>query len=371
MKHGMRVRMIYKLVALSLVFLVSEGLFPDSNELCSVATISYGGEALLFGNVDFSSWELTGASFYIYFYPASEDGYGYVALGSIRKENGRDRVTFFGRMNEKGLAYSGNGVPDVPLNSHPEKPFSIYSDDFLLMTMRECSDVDCVIKMANNFDWGNSSSELDQLHFADSTGDAVVISAGKDGELAFTRKEKRDGYLVSTNFNRANPENGRYPCWRYNTAVEMLERIESENDLTIDYLTSILDATHVEGMTVNTAVSYVFDLQNRDIYVYYFHQYDEVAVLNLPDEMAGVLEGAICKGKPFTNLFSLETTEMAKTEFEGYQRRFFAIIVLGAVLGIAGFSIICQYIYKRKRNKCSLIQEEMSTQDAREKEEQK
>jgi hypothetical protein len=36
----------------------------------------------------------------------------------------------------------------------------------------------------------------DQLHFADATGDAVVISTGPDGKVAFTRKPAGDGTAI-------------------------------------------------------------------------------------------------------------------------------------------------------------------------------
>lgn len=78
--------------------------------------------------------------------------------------------------------------------------------------LRKCSDITCVIELANKFNWGDSSSRLGQHHFTGSSGDAVVISAGKDGELAFTQKKKGDSFLVSTNFNLANPENGSHPA---------------------------------------------------------------------------------------------------------------------------------------------------------------
>jgi len=86
--------------------------------------------------------------------------------------------------------------------------------------------------MASSYDWGTlySGKFAGQYHLADATGDAVVIGFGSDGELAFTRKAKGDGHLVSTNFNRAFPENRYvpYPCPRFARASEMLERINKE-----------------------------------------------------------------------------------------------------------------------------------------------
>jgi hypothetical protein len=165
--------------------------------------------------------------------------------------------------------------------------------------------------------WGSSIRW--QVLLADATGDAVVISAGPDKELAFTRKSKEDGFLVSTNFNRANPDNtyrGGYPCWRYDKAFEMLNKIEDEEDLTVDYFKSILDACHVEGPVGNTLYSNVFDLKNGVIYLYYWHQFYETAVLKVAEEIA--------RNKPparIKELFSQETVKRAEDEYLKYKRK--------------------------------------------------
>jgi hypothetical protein len=169
--------------------------------------------------------------------------------------------------------------------------------------------------MAKQHNWGKSLRW--QVLLADATGDAVVISAGSDGEMAFTRKPKGDGYLVSTNFNRANAKNtypGSYPCWRYNTAVEMLDKIEDEDDLTVEYFRDILDAAHVESGRGNTLYSNVFDLKKGLIYLYHWHQFDEVAVLKVAEEI-----GKKYKPTRIRDLFSEETVKRAEDEFRRYK----------------------------------------------------
>jgi hypothetical protein len=180
-----------------------------------------------------------------------------------------------------------------------------------------CATVEEAITVAREYNWGSSLRW--QVLLADAYGDAAVMSAGPDGEITFTRKPERDGYLASTNFNRANTDNhfdGSYPCWRYEKATGMLERIEREEDLTVDYFKSILDSVHVEGAVGNTLYSNVFDLRKGLIYLYYWHQFDEVVVLDVSEELA--------KGTQPTRLrelFSAETVERAADEFARYQRR--------------------------------------------------
>ena len=336
------------------------GVSDQSHQLCSVVTTSYKGQILLGGNVDIQPKDFSGTAPLIFFFPARDkdsgygSGYGFVALGWYWKEKGVYHENFPCSMNEKGLACGTNGLPDVPLNPHPERPFSVASEFFQIKAMRECSNVACVIEMAENFDWGSSSISLNQLHFADPTGDAVIISAGKDGELAFTRKGEKDTYLISTNFNRANHENGKHPCWRYDTAVTMMKGMKNDS-MSMDYFESILDAIHLEGALVNTSFSYVFDLKNSCVYLYYFHQFEEAVKLNVTEELASdnfsTYDSLITSSQRLPELFSQETRANAASEFQGYRRRFLIIAVLLVSLCIAGFSGIFYFIYKRMKNR--------------------
>jgi len=147
----------------------------------------------------------------------------------------------------------------------------------------------------------------------------IRFKRGRDGELAFTRKPRGDGYLVSTNFNLANPKNtfvGSYPCWRYNKADEMLKRIKDEKDLTVDYFRSILDAVHVEGAVGNTLYSNVYDLKNGVIYLYYWHQFHVVATLKVAEVIAKKSSPT-----PIRALFSEETVKRADDEHQKYRKK--------------------------------------------------
>jgi hypothetical protein len=99
----------------------------------------------------------------------------------------------------------------TPVTSHPgRKPVHGGYTSYPIRILQECATVEDVITWVQEHRWHTMMH--DQLHFVDATGDAVVISAGPDGEVAFTRKPAGDGFLVSTNFNLANPSNGSYPC---------------------------------------------------------------------------------------------------------------------------------------------------------------
>jgi hypothetical protein len=253
---------------------------------CSVITISKGDRVFFAGNDDFINPDQ-----YYWVEPGDSSRYGVIWIG--RPDNPQQGI------NEKGLAYDASGLPRFEVNPHTERlPVSgEYYHNYLMQIMHECSTVTEVIE------WANKHQRFpymhDQMHFADRAGDAVIISAGKDGEMVFTRKTAGDGFLVSTNFNVANPANAyTYPCWRYDKANEMLgQLINSEGALNFNDITGVMDAIHQElsSWTIETLVA---DLVNGVIYLYYFYQFDDPVIINVKEELANPREAG-----PLSRLF--------------------------------------------------------------------
>ena len=188
---------------------------------CTIITVVQG-ESVFFGNNE--DW-YNPLTFY-WVEPPSQDNYGVLYFGY-------DNLFPQGGINEKGLAYDANALPDITAKKHPERlkpPKAIVNE----LIMQKCATVNEAIEMAKSYDWSQCyMGKIDgQFMLADASGDAVVIGGDSNGEIVFTRKQAGDGFLVSTNYNLTDPENryGRYPCKRYNTAVKMLSEIKSEND---------------------------------------------------------------------------------------------------------------------------------------------
>jgi hypothetical protein len=201
---------------------------------CTVFTISKGENVFFGGNDDYNNPDS-----YYWVDPGDSTNYGVIWIGE--PDNVQQGV------NEKGLAYDANGLPRVDVNPHSERiPVSGGYSSYPMQIMHECSTVKEVINWVSNHQ--RFPYMHDQLHFADAIGDAVIISAGKDGEVVFTRKPSGDGYLVSTNFNVANPDNGfGYPCWRFDKAQELLGHLISKDEkLSAIDITGVLEAVHVE-----------------------------------------------------------------------------------------------------------------------------
>jgi len=253
---------------------------------CTVITIAKAGNVLFGGNDDYINPDS-----YYWVEPGDSSNYGVIWIGS--PDNPQQGV------NENCLAYDANGLPRFEMNPHSERipVHGEYYHSYILQIMHECSTVVEVV------DWVNKHQRFpymhDQLHFADKTGDAVIISAGEDGEMVFTRKASGNGFLVSTNFNVANPSNCfSYPCWRYDKADELLGKLrDKEEALNFNDLTKVMDAVHQESQswTIETLVA---DLTNGILYLYYFYQYDYPVVINLQAELANPGEAG-----PLSKLF--------------------------------------------------------------------
>jgi len=246
---------------------------------CSVFSITKGKQVFFGGNDDYINPDS-----YYWVDPGDSTHYGVIWIGT--PDNVQQGI------NEAGLAYDANGLPRFDVNPHNERE-NVYGDYTIypIRIMQECAIVEEVINWVNTHQWHTFMH--DQMQFADKTGDAVIISAGKDGEVVFTRKPEGNGFIVSTNFNVANPQNGfSYPCWRYDRATEMLEDlINQDGALTIDNARDVLDAVHVESVNSWTIESMVADLTNGLVYIYFFYQYDKPLILNVADELKNARPG--------------------------------------------------------------------------------
>jgi hypothetical protein len=274
----------------------------DTIHGCSVFTLAKGGQVFFGGNDDYINPDS-----YYWADNSREGSYGTIWIGT--PDNVQQGV------NEAGLAYDANGLPRFDTNPHNERtPVSGGYTSYPVQIMRECATVAEVIEWVQTRQWHTFMH--DQMQFADAGGDAVIISAGIDGELVLTRKEPGDGFLVSTNFNVANPSNGySYPCWRYDTASGILAELSTQDgNLTVADAAGVLEAVHVSGGASWTIESLVADLQNKKIYLYYFHQFDDPVVIDVAEELANPHEAG-----PLSRLFPEEVREEAKRRYEVIQ----------------------------------------------------
>lgn len=290
---------------------------------CSVFTVSKGDQVFFGGNDDYINPDQ-----YYWVDPGDEKNYGAIWIGY--PDNVQQGV------NEKGLAYDANGLPRVDVNPHLERERVVgdYSS-YPIHILHECATVEEVINWVITHQW--HAYMHDQMHFADASGDGVIISAGIDGEVVFTRKPPGDSYLVSTNFNVANPANGYGCCSRFDTMNEILEhKVSQTGILTVQDAADVLEAVHMDGGASWTIESMVADLTNGKVYLYYFHQFDSPIVLNVAEEIEGGREAG-----PLSKLFPVEVQKEAERRYQQIQaKKGYSLTTGKAWIGLVAASLV-------------------------------
>jgi hypothetical protein len=108
----------------------------------------------------------------------------------------------------------------------------------------------------------------------------VVIVAGPDETVWFIRGEEI--YQLITNGNIAYPELGQSDSSALRFYLAQTKLNEIADNLTIANARDVLDAAHSEW----TAFSTVYDLVNREFYIYFNHDFTKEVMFNLDEELA-------------------------------------------------------------------------------------
>jgi len=234
-------------------------------------------------------------------YDGSKLKYGAVVVG-YGNRSGNSWVQ--GGMNEKGLAFDSTSVPHTEPNLHNERL------PFLVPEIFCCESVSEVIEYKKTHSVYQQEGSV-QSFYVDKSGESVVFSIGEDGEFNFIRNN--ESLQLATNFyvgdpSRRNP--GSDAIRRYDAAELILDNIVTDEYISIESITSVLDAVHFEGPAINTLYSNIFDVTNGDIYLYFFHQFEEVVKLNLEEELA--------KGRHAYRISDLFTQEIVDDAYNEY-----------------------------------------------------
>ncbi len=240
-------------IAFVVIILTSTSLFA-----CTVFYYSNGKMVFAGNNED---WKNPFTKIWIL--PAEGGKYGRIYFGY------HDGV-FQGGMNDQGLFYDGLATRPLKVTKSLDK--EIYQGNLIDKAMAECATVEEVIEVFDQYNL--EFMETFMLFFGDKTGNSIII----EGDEVIRKQGK---YQISTNFYQSKTKAGEYPCDRYKIANEMLENTE---EVTIDYFRRILAATHQEGR-FPTQYSNIYDLKQGIVYIYHFHNFENVVRIDLQEEL--------------------------------------------------------------------------------------
>jgi hypothetical protein len=202
----------------------------------------------------------------MWFVPADAGKHGRVYFGYA---NGFPQ----GGLNDAGLFFDGLALDREPIVPKPGEKEAAPAGNIADLAMAECATVEQVIALFETHD--RSMLEYAQLFFGDRSGDAAILEGN-----AVIRKEGRA--LIATNFRQSKTPPEEASCERHRIASRILGDTE---EVSVDLCRRVLAATHQEG-EVSTLYSNVYDLERGLVYLYHFHDYEEVVVIDLAAELA-------------------------------------------------------------------------------------
>jgi len=200
----------------------------------------------------------------IWFFPPEEGKFGLALVGY-------DGFIWQGGVNDQGLFFDGMAVDEPVQVEQGNKP--AYPGSLPLKALEVCSDVDCVLDLFDEYHAYDTWAF--QFLFGDAIGNSVIIEP---------RQTNRGGsFNVGTNFYQSttNENECRY-CDRYWTARSMFERADV---IDVELMRDILNSTHLDG-DYPTLYSTIYDLKENLIYLYLFHNFEEVKVFDLDEELS-------------------------------------------------------------------------------------
>jgi tetratricopeptide (TPR) repeat protein len=203
----------------------------------------------------------------IWFAPASNGAYGRVCVGF-------DNLYAQGGMNDQGLFIDANALSPTGWEPIEDKP--TFQGALIDRILAECATVEDAIALCDKY----NIRGLSQARFpiADRTGASMVVEYGQ-GKVQYVKKI--GVYQIATNFVITNVKGENYPCTRYRIADKMLKNAD---DVSLDLVRAVLSATHQEGQ-YPTVYSNICDLKNGMLYLYNFHNFEEVVQFNLDEEL--------------------------------------------------------------------------------------
>jgi penicillin V acylase-like amidase (Ntn superfamily) len=246
----MRARTLVTLLGLCLL---SAGMALACTGICASAK----GRVLVGNNEDFGNPRTR-----MWFVPAAKGQYGRLLVGF---DNGLPQ----GGMNEKGLFFDGFATPRKEVAPSPDKEIWFGSPGD--KALAECATVEQVVRLFERL----ARPDRAVLLFADGSGDAAAIEPDKV-------VRKKDWYFVQTNFYQSGSPPGTETCERFKIAGRMLE--DSRGSISVDLFRRILAATHQEGNAA-TQYSNIYDLTARVMYLYHFHNFENVVRIDLAEEL--------------------------------------------------------------------------------------
>ncbi|MDA9773700.1 C45 family peptidase [Saprospiraceae bacterium] len=243
--------------AILLTILYSLMTIPQDAFACTLFCASMNGEVLAAGNED---WSDPFSKMWVS--ERTVDRYGIINLG-------HSDFQVQTAINEYGLYFDFAAIPKAEGRNQAGKEkcsSSLFSE-----ILAKCKNLEEAILYLKKYQY---ESSYNQVLMADALGNSLIVNRD-------TIFQSQKAYQIATNFNSCDLVTSNYDCRRYEILDESLI---SADQISIPLFRKLLSNTHQEG-DYPTQYSYIFDLKKGVIYLYSFHNYENVIVLNVKEEL--------------------------------------------------------------------------------------
>lgn len=203
----------------------------------------------------------------IWFEKGKNGNYGcsYVGFAHLYPEGG---------INEKGLAFDGFSVPYREIKKNPNK--LTYDTTTLRKVMQTCQNTDEVYTFLSKYDLSPLSSGM--LLFVDQSGKYIVV----EGDTMI--KGNDDKYLLSNFCPSKTKDVNDVKIPMYQSGRKLMA---GHVDTTLTFLKTLSDTLHQgwPGNIGGTLYTTIYDLNERTIHLYFYHDYTKSVTFKLADEL--------------------------------------------------------------------------------------
>ena len=179
-----------------------------------------------------------------------------------------------GGINEKGLAFDGLTVPFREIKKNPHKLTCDVTT--LYNVMKKCQNIDEVYTFLSKYDLSIFDAAI--LLYVDQGGRYLVV----EGDTMIRGSDNK--YLLSNFCPSKTKDLNDIKFPRYQRGRKLME---SHNDTSLQYLKTLSDTLHQSwnGNIGGTVYTTIYDLNEKTIHLYFYHDYKKSVTFKLADEL--------------------------------------------------------------------------------------
>jgi hypothetical protein len=294
---------------------------------CSMFKITFLGKTMVGNNED--AWRVNSR---IWFETGKSGDYGAAYVGH---NDGFPQ----GGLNEAGLVYDGFQVYNRTLRPAPGKKKIDDFGGFLKSILQQCATVQEVQSFVNQYDRGRTNGSM--LFFVDKSGNYLVVEADT------TLLGHDEKYVLSNFCPSITPHPDEVKIGRYKRGIAFLRNKE---DTSLRFCTAMMDTMHECRARIGDGTTYtsIYDLNEKLIYLYFYHDYRHCVSFDLQRELAKGDHGIL-----MTSLFPPNPEYIRFTQFKTPFNSRGLLATLGAVslfllVSLPYFLLICLSGFRRK-----------------------